>query len=390
MKKETCLLKMRIVFFLLCMQTSIFAHAQYTQKNSFIRRAIVVYDKDDKGFYHKSEGQILETVKVGERIYAYDKRASNLYVMTYNGNYEISLTKDYAKIVKNNKSIPQLKEEELCAAIQQTNILLEERFKKLNEQHERELELARQKVIADSILTINKEKAVLAAVEKEKNEYRKSHQWRWVPINRVPLNCSTCDNITVEDSVYCIGIKNDSIYYYQHEELALGIRYIQLHESEIPQKLKEDDAFKYHIQVFKDSLESTKLDSDLIGLINSLSIKEAIQKVKRIAPYGYIEDWGWDDEFSVSFNFKYQNTNPKTIKYIELFWAIKNEVGDIRRTGRFSGTGPLKYLEAASWEWEHSSYYVSGDASNMIITKLIITYMDGKKKILTGNMIKFN
>ncbi len=43
--------------------------------------------------------------------YAYDKKAQNLYVITPSSNIVITLTKDYAKIIKKNKSIPQVAEE---------------------------------------------------------------------------------------------------------------------------------------------------------------------------------------------------------------------------------------------------------------------------------------
>ena len=35
-----------------------------------------------------------------------------------------------------------------------------------------------------------------------------------------------------------------------------------------------------------------------------------------------------------------------------------------------------------------SSYFVAGDASKMDINKVILTYTNESKKILTGNMIK--
>jgi hypothetical protein len=84
------------------------------------------------------------------------------------------------------------------------------------------------------------------------------------------------------------------------------------------------------------------------------------------------------------------NTNKKTIKYIDVYWVLKNDVGDVRKSGHFSGTGPLEEWSSASWEWDHSSYYVSGDASRMYLTKVIITYMDGTKVTIPKDKIWYN
>lgn len=109
------------------------------------------------------------------------------------------------------------------------------------------------------------------------------------------------------------------------------------------------------------------------------------------APYGYIDDWGWNDEYSmVTFHFSFVNTNPKTIKYITVYFKISNDVGDVRKTGYFKGTGPLAEGESASWNWDSSSYFVSGDATSMNITKVILTYMNGMKQTLTGKTLRFN
>ena len=83
------------------------------------------------------------------------------------------------------------------------------------------------------------------------------------------------------------------------------------------------------------------------------------------------------------------NTNRNTINYIDVYFKVTNDVGDLRKTGHFQGTGPLREFESASWEWETSYYYVSGDASNMNITKVILTYMNGTKKVLTGKLLVF-
>lgn len=92
----------------------------------------------------------------------------------------------------------------------------------------------------------------------------------------------------------------------------------------------------------------------------------------------------------MTFKCTYQNTNKWTIKYIDVYWVVTNDVNDVRGSGHFKGTGPVKYLHGASWDWDSSYYFVGGDATNMSIRKVIITYMNGRQKVLTKNMIKFN
>ena len=112
--------------------------------------------------------------------------------------------------------------------------------------------------------------------------------------------------------------------------------------------------------------------------------------MKKKAPYGFFKSWGWNDEYScLSFNFNYMNTNAKTIKYIDVYFRVTNGVCDVRKTGHFQGTGPLAEFESASWEWDTSGYYVAGDASEMNITKVILTFINGTKKVLTGNLLVF-
>ena len=106
---------------------------------------------------------------------------------------------------------------------------------------------------------------------------------------------------------------------------------------------------------------------------------------------GLFLDWGWDKEYSsIEFNFKYMNTNSNTIKYIEVFFVVTNDVGDVRKTGSFRGTGPLEEWESASWNWDHSSYYVAGDATKMNISKVIITYMNGSRVTIPKSKLRFN
>ena len=147
----------------------------------------------------------------------------------------------------------------------------------------------------------------------------------------------------------------------------------------------------YHYEIFKDSFTKDSVDYDIITDRFSLYyFDEYVKRLKKRTPYGFFTNWGWDTEYScISFHFNYLNTNRNTIKYIDVYFKVTNNVGDLRRSDHFQSTGPLGELESASWEWNASYYYVSGDASNMRITKVILTYMNGSKKVLTGNLLVF-
>lgn len=378
---------------LLFFVSSCYTYAQYSSTNSISRYTLLRYDINTKGFYEPVENEMVERVDGVVKTYAFDKKASMLYVQTDNGNYKILLTKDEAKIAKKQKFIPQLTGNELNQAIVSINKTLEARYLQLNEQHQQELEAARQKEIEDSIAAIRKAEAIRAAKEKKRNDYKKAHKWMWLPTYGVTLTCAEedCNKLVSEDSVVCVGIKNDIMYYWTQEYLGAGESFSKLHFCVVPTDLKNNLTYKYHLEVYGDSLYSHDyLDSDFVENINFDEMSDAVKKITKKLPYGYFEEWDWGTDYgNITFDFRYRNTNPKTIKYIDVYWKARNDVGDIRGTGHFKGTGPLEQYESASWNWDYSSYYVAGDTSQMIITKVILTYTNGSQKTLTGNMIRF-
>ena len=126
----------------------------YTEDNSLIRKALVQYIMDDNGFYHKQENVNLTSVTGITDNYAYNKNSHELYVMSDNANIVITVADNYAKFLKKNKSIPQMKETEISAAIHHVNTLLDEKFSRLNE--------ARKKQIADSVKKAREDSVVRA------------------------------------------------------------------------------------------------------------------------------------------------------------------------------------------------------------------------------------
>ena len=379
----------RTIFILMMLVISIGLHAQFSQDNSILRKVISGYELKSDGYYHKITDKMVSRVTGIEGSYTYDKKAQNLYVITPYSNIVITLTKDYAKIFKKNKTIPQLSDEELAIEVQRHTKLLDEKFMALNEAHAKHIQDSIAKAKSDSIAAEKLKSERLAKLKKERSDYMNAHKWRWTPTGDISLYCTSCESYISEDSLLTIGISNDTIYYLTSIEGKLGKSYLEGHKSQLNKRLKEHEPFRYHYEVFKDSLTRDSVDYDFVA--TALSYRyfgEYIDYLKKRAPYGFFTDWGWDSEYScISFHFNYMNTNSQTIKYIDVYFRVTNGVGDVRKTGHFQGTGPLRELESATWEWDTSSYYVAGDASNMSITKVILTFMNGTKKVLTGNLL---
>lgn len=384
------------LFLLLSIFIPLTSLAQYTAKNSFIRQALVVYNIDQQGFYQKTENVMVDVVMSAEKIYAYDKKAQNLYLRTNNGNYVVTLNKDYAKIVKKNKNIPQYSAEECTVLAKKESQDLDEKYYELNRAHREALETARRKAYNDSVAAVRRrEKAREDSIQKEnkkREDYRKAHpNWKLMPKTK-PVLCSDCNRYAAADTLIVVEINNDTLYFVTMGYIDLYEKYAKLHSVPMQDLLQNDDAVRLHCESYKDSLfkKEGHFTAEYLKELNEYSLYEAIENVQKKAPYGFFEEWGWENNFSVSFNFTYVNTNKKTIKYIDVYWKITNDVGDVRRTGHFQGTGPVEYFQKGSWEWETSSYYVAGDASKMQITKVILTYMDGTKKVLNSNQLFFN
>lgn len=375
-------------------------HAQFTSVNSFLRKEIVSYIKNENGFYIKNVNKMTDVVVGVVESYAYDKKAQNLYVLTESSNVVVTLTKDYAKIIKRNKGIPQLSGEELDKEVQMRTKLLNDKYESLNREREQQIvdsiKKARQeeidsinKAIQDSIDKANRLQAMIEA----QAEYRRTHAPNDVPLGNVSLKCDICDkNIDSKDITSTFGIRNDSIYYTTNEEGKLGLYYTEAHQSEISSSFKSNKDFEYHYEVFKDCLTLDSIDYALLARCFCYqNYADYWKQLKKAAPYGYVEDWNWNDTYGmVSFDICYTNTNPKTIKYLTVYFKITNDVGDVRKTGYFKGTGPLKEGETASWDWDTSSYFTSGDSTTLSITKLVLTYMNGTTQVVSGKYLKFN
>ncbi len=344
------------------------------------------YDSKYGDFFVKKENTWVRWLPVEDVInyYAYDKKNKKLYVETKHGNYVITLKDNEASYYK--KNVPNLKIEKLDEAITEANKRLEERIsvenaniqKRIDEQKAREREKQLQKEREDSIKKVRDLEA--------REVYRKNHKYTDIPVKKGTLYCDFCKkSVEIDDTITCYAANDNKMVWFDMLQGELGLDYFHAHQGDISSTLKGYEPFKYHYEVFKDSLNAhynAQLSEEL-DLLNTRYFLEHMVEIQKKAPHGYFESWSWDKDYSfITFSCTYVNTNKKTIKYIEVFWKALNDVGDVRKTGSFKGTGPVESWQSGSWSWDYSHYYVAGDTSKMRLTKVIITYMDGSKVVI--------
>ncbi len=391
-------MKKFFILFLFCFLTNkLFAQFLVfnTLSNCDSIKAIVLYKQDKNGFYRKTESVDIVSLRNNDILnkYAFDKKTNKLYVEIENGNCVITLDKNTGKTVQKSKLYPLLQGKNLDIAIESINRKLADKFEHLNKIRQAFIKDSLEQARLDSIQRHIDDSIRIENNKKMEENYKLTNKWSLVPIpKKGVLKCLICDEPIKSDPIV-YKISNDSIYWSNETFSHLGVTYRELHVGIKPSSYDDDPSYNYHVRIFKDSLETKfhDLNIDIIKALNSRAFLEYVNELKKEAPNGFFQDWGWDEDYTnVSFNFKYMNTNSKTIKYIDVYWAIYNAVGDVRKTGHFKGTGPLEFLESASWDWDHSSYYVSGDASKMNITKVIITYMDGTVVTIPKNKLRFD
>jgi len=392
----------RTSLLVLILLLGLMAKAQtYNSSNSLARVALVYYYQDANGFYQKRENVNLQEVLQIVSSYAYDKKSHELYVQTDRANCIVTVNDDLHKILKKSKSIPQLKGDELSAKVADVNTQLAAHFKYQNELRQKHINDSIQKAREDSIRKARedsiqkaREDSMRIAEEKKAEEYRKTHNLHMIPTKSVSLKCVLCDqSLATEDTTFCYTILRDTIYVPGIEKGRYGIEYRHIHAAAVPAKMRFDKDYQYHMKIFKDTLENAIKDLSVEGadLLNYSYYLDYQKELKKEAPNGLFLDWEWDNEYSfISFSFTYLNTNKNTIKYIEVFWRVTNDVGDVRKTGSFKGTGPLEEWHSANWNWDNSLYYVAGDATKMEITKVIVTYMNGSKVTIPKNKVCFD
>ena len=389
----------KYVLLVLLMTSWLISNAQtYDSSNSIARVALVYYYLDEKGFYQKKENVNLQEVFQIVSSYAYDKKSHELYVQTDRANCIVTVNSDLHKVLKKSKSIPLLKGNELITKASEVSSQLDSHFKHLNDVRQKHINDSIQKAREDSIRKVRedsirkaREDSIRIAAEMKAINYRNTHKCYIIPTNKISMKCALCDEvISTEDTTFCYTILRDTIYIPSVETGRYGIEYEHIHVAAVPTMMKLDNDYQYHMKIFKDSLDN-RIENLTVGIIQQLNASyylDYLKELKKEAPNGLIIDWSWDDKYSfITFNITYLNTNKNTIKYIEVFWKVINDVGDVRSSGSFKGTGPVEEWMSGSWSWDNSFYYVAGDATKMDITKIIITYMNGSKVTIPKSKI---
>lgn len=356
--------------------------------------ALVVYEPDGQGIYHKATNLPINELDPTATCYAYNTKTKRLYLSTQYGNYAITLNEVKAKQVKKDKNIPHLTGVDLEERIKAVSNSLDVKFERMNAD--------RRQFMADSIAAVMaaaKERERQAAIQQALVDsihrvgielYRSSHDWKWLPVPTGYVSCDYCEStLLLSDSIYALAIQGDKAYYFKAIDTKLGIPLVKLHATTVPQSWQHYEPYRYHLEAFADSVApKTDINDEVVDQVNTGCVQKFFDALRKKAPYGFFLDWRWDDEYSMmTFSFSYLNTNKKTIKYIDVYWKVYNDVDDVRGSGHFKGTGPVEQYNSGTWNWDSSSYIVAGDATRMELTKVIITYMNGSQQTLTKKMI---
>lgn len=372
----------------------------YDAKNSVARRVIVHYSPDAQGIYHKSTQKTVESVDSIVEIYAYNKRIGAIYVLTEIGNYEVELKGAQERIMRRDRAIPHLTGITLDNAIAARNIQLVELIDQRNiyykERAKATLE-ARQKFVADSLSTVYDslekkrwEDAQQAYAAQKRKQYIENHPWNLVPTKGHRLICmdSGCDSESKTSMLRTYGISSDTLFYSTTEQLPLDFQYEKVHKVLLPKTLQEDPDYRYHWEIFNDSLRAHPFSSEAQVIQNTAEYLSALNRLKQFAPYGFVRDWSWHNDASVSFHFSYTNLNDNPIRDIEIHWTLSTDAGEARTSGVFKGSGMLKSGSSHTWDWDTSTYKAPADATNMVLTKLVITFADGKQQVIPKSAIR--
>ena len=342
-------------------------------------------------------GEYLQFSIGNERYFCYDKKNNLYYFYTDNviGFYNPISKADFGKVKKGVKAnnVPKVTSETFPTILKKIIAERSEIFNKKNEAYFDTQRAIREKFVKDSIETAQRQ-------EKERDEYRKTNDWHKLQLSKKHnLKCQYCDLDHRFDKTHLISINEDTIYYFHDDQniILLNTELVKLHYSAMTQDLKKDSKFRNHLEVWNDSIaNSMKLTNREADIINIVWFDEFQTNIKSVAPNGFVRKWGWNlnSANGVEPYFSFFNTSNKTIKYVDFYFSIFNAVGDKcylkfekSYIGNVRGVGPIESFETGSWNWDRATHYTSGDASEMKIVKIVITYMDKTTKILTGNSL---
>ena len=372
--------------FITCMLIimSISCMAQFDNSNSVVRKTLLEYELGSDGFYHKKEGSLIDKVDNVVTMYAFDKKSSNLYVQTETGNFVVVLNKDHAKIYKQSKLAPIIDEKMIDSEVARVNSMLEERFESLNQARTKHLRDSAEKVRLAELEKIRQDSIQKAFQKAVDLKYIQSHNWHDLPMNKLGLECILCGHHVYEDVVYCEGMINDTIYYVENATGIMGTSYKKLHVSQYNPRLKNEVKYNYHVKLFNDSLHSRPyLSPEYVKAENEKLYAAYAESISSKAPYGYVDNTGFDfQEDHLIFDFAYTNTTNKAIKSIEIHCNILDPAENTKKVIKLKATGPVEMLETRSWTWDDDTNKVPDLVTDLRIGKLVITFKDGRQKIL--------
>lgn len=291
--------------------------------------------------------------------------------------------------------IPKVTFETANDAVSEVYDMMEKEYKVKNDSILETQRLKREKYVKDSLEQVKIE-------EQKRHEYRLSHDWHKNSMHKY-VKCLSCDKYHYLDDCYLVTIDSNYCFYLSNDPTVkmLKLEYQEVHYSQISD-LMNDTKVKQFFEIWKDTIanpkcnpQSTPQDADKY---NKLSFFNFCKQLKEKAPYGFIKDYSWslNSVNGIEPSFEYFNTNDKTIKYIEFYFSVFNAVNDIclldhkTTVGKVKGIGPVEPFDSGTWEWDRATHYTSAAADYMRIVKIVITYMDGTTKTLTGNSIIIN
>jgi hypothetical protein len=365
------------------------------------------YEMESDGLYYfKSNPQKISYSKYksiskgNERFFCYVKEEEMYFFYTDNiigafTTHDKSIAKELKKSLKEN-NVKTIKADELQGMINKVVELLNPIYTRKNDSIAEVRRKQKEILVLDSIAK-EKQKEI------DRDEYRKTHDWHKLNLSdSYGLYCRVCDGTHYLKNITIQSLSSDTIYYFLNtpDYTMLGIDKNSLHYSKMTNKLKNDKNFAEYIKIWHDSIaNNNKQSNKMADEYNLIQEKKFLSKVNAAAPDGFILRWGCDFNSADGIEpyFSYFNSSKKSIKYVDLYFSVYNDVGDRcylkydrSYVGKIRGVGPVDSFTSGSWKWDKATHYTSGDATNMKIVKLVITYMDGTIKSLTQQSIKYD
>ena len=335
-----------------------------------------------------------------EHYFCYDKKNNIFYFYTDNviGYYNPTSKVDLSIIKKGLKenNVPKVTIETLPTMLSEVLKAKKDLYDKKNEETYETIRRVREKFVKDSIETAKRK-------ELEQEEYRRTHDWRDLSMSKsYGLKCEFCDINHYMKKYRVMFISADTLYYLleKPDMSYLGINHVGIHYSTLTREFKNDNQFKEYVSIWRDSIaNNNNFSNQSAAFFNLIQYNEFKDKVYKAAPNGFMQKWGWELNSAQGIEpyFCFFNSSKKTIKYVDFYFSVFNAVGDkcylkYERSyiGNVRGVGPVEPFDSGSWNWDRATHYTSGDASEMRIVKLVITYMDGTTKTLPNSSIIYD